>query len=120
MNAFDKTSFKIAGLLLLILFLGDSLAIFDFMESSAFGAHFGSVAKECAGEAHMHTSSEDQHKSWTDSCLLCPCCVSAVNMCMTLFTFPPEQPPIGILTFDAFGMNGFSKGCIFHPPKLIS
>lgn len=115
----NKILFKIIVITLLFLIAGDSLAIFDFLEPLGFDSHF--LTTETESSIHLHDTKDNDHNSTDfDTCLLCPCCVSGVNMYISSFTFFTEKPFLGILASENFKLDDFSENTLFHPPRYFS
>lgn len=113
--------FKTIAFLLLFLFAADSLAILDLIESPESGSHFAVTEISCAGQIHVHPSSDaSNNPAMPDPCFLCACCVSGVDVQTSNFEFDEELRLLGIVTFRNSAMHEFSSNSIFHPPRYFS
>lgn len=119
MNRLNKTTFKIISLLLLTLFSGDALAIWDVVQQLGAETHFLSDEGITAIRLHDSDDSEDNGQQ-VDTCPLCPCCTSGVHMSLSDFAIRNEKMLLGILAFESKPTKGFSEDFVFHPPRFLS
>jgi len=115
----SKTSFRVVALLLLFQFGGDTLAVLDFLEPTGFGA-YGTVEAVTSG-VHMHTQADSDRQGLSvDNCVVCPCCVSTVNMFASTFWFASNAPQFGFYAFPTSQSHTWSEHQFFHPPRPFS
>lgn len=120
LNTMKKNTFKFLALLLLLLFTGDALAIWDIMERFGFGFHSLALDSQTSVQIHQHDSEETEHKSLPiDTCTLCPCCVF-VNMCISSSAFRNNILIQSMLYFATSQVSTSSEHHIFHPPRSVS
>jgi hypothetical protein len=119
----NRLLFKITSLLLLTFFCGDTLAIWDALERFGIGFHQLSIDGATAIEFHHHDADDTahadettQHKTDTDTCTLCPCCVTNVHMIQSDFNLFVIFE--GIETGDVTVMPLYPAffATVFHPP----
>lgn len=105
--------------LLIFLIAGDSLAVFDILKPPGLDSHFANTGNT---SGVRQNEAEDSGRDFpeVDRCILCPCCVSGVNMYISSFVFTAEKQCFGVLASEDFEQDGFSEKCIFRPPKYLS
>ena len=118
MNTSTKFTFRILTGLLIFLIAGDSLAIFDILDPSGLDSHFLNI--EDTPGVHQNDSEDGRDLPEIDRCILCPCCVSGVNMYISSFVFTAEKQCVGVLVSEDSQQDGFSEKHIFRPPKHLS
>lgn len=112
---------KVITCLLLFMFAFDALAIWDVVELFASGVHSQLTESKTNAETHFHNPQQTEHQPQPpDSCTLCACCVSGVNMLASYFTFDSNISLLTILTLQKPQAVSWSAGHIFHPPKSFS
>ncbi len=121
MNNSNKFKINFIAFFLLILFAGDTLAIWDAIEHLGFGGHPLVIESKPDVEIHLQdTEKTEQQSKQVDTCTLCPCCVSGVIMLPTRFTFISDIIFLNYLILLESLVLNLIEHHIFHPPRYSS
>ena len=114
----NKKYFGHVVILLLFLFAGDSLAVWDFIEGS--GSHDSKLVQENLVESHIHDPLQtNDHVNKVDTCIFCPCCVSNLNMLTSFFYFMNKITFLFNFKLSSFEDNSWSEHRHYRPPQYL-
>lgn len=119
MKSSKKIIFEFLVSFLVVTFAFDALAIWDVVEQIWGDVHTQQSENEMLVETHFHDS-EQTHQRQTqpvDSCTLCPCCVSGVNMFVSYFEINRRDSLLSMVILPESQAVSFSEYQIFHPPR---
>lgn len=111
---------KLIAILLVVSFAGDALALWDMLENFGLGFHQADSEQDTEIVIHFHDSEETEHESKpVDTCTLCPCCVSQVNLLVSTQTLSISLTQFSILVLTDPQDEGWFNFQFFHPPKKV-
>lgn len=112
---------KVIAVLLIAFFAIDALALWDMLESFGLGFHEVESEQDTEIVIHFHDSGETEHESKpVDTCTLCPCCVSQVNLLVSSDTISFSLTQFSLLTLNKPREQSWFDHRFFHPPKILS